>query len=147
MSLDVSLIVEEPIKKRGTGVFVRDGGKTMELTPDEVLDKWPDAEVQYNQYETNEVFTANITHNLNKMAEEAGIYIALWRPEERNWKLAEELIEVLAEGLAYLKERPEHFKTFNPDNGWGTYEILVDFTENYLQACKDFPKAVIEVSR
>ncbi len=29
-----------------------------------------------------EVYISNVTHNLNKMAGEAGIYEALWRPEE-----------------------------------------------------------------
>lgn len=31
--------------------------------------------------ETEDVYWANITRNLNKMASEAGIYEALWRPE------------------------------------------------------------------
>ena len=30
------------------------------------------------------VFTANITHNLTKMADSVGVYKALWRPEEIN---------------------------------------------------------------
>lgn len=29
-----------------------------------------------------ELFEANITHNLNKMAKEVGIYEYLWRPDE-----------------------------------------------------------------
>lgn len=29
-----------------------------------------------------DVFWANITHNLGRMADEAGIYKHLWRPEE-----------------------------------------------------------------
>ena len=46
-----------------------------------------------------------------------------------------------------LKEGPEYFKTFNSPNGWGMYENFVPFVEKYLEACKDFPDALIEVSR
>jgi precorrin-6x reductase len=33
-------------------------------------------------------FEANITHNLNRMAEAAGVYKVLWRPEENEIKCA-----------------------------------------------------------
>ena len=32
-------------------------------------------------------------------------------------------------------------------NGWGMYEHFVPFVEKYLEACKEYPDAVIEVSR
>lgn len=93
------------------------------------------------------VYDANITHNLGKMADEAGIYELLWRPEELNITLAGELITRLNDGLIWLKSEPERFKVFNPENGWGDYEGLVKFVEAYLQACKENPDATIEVSR
>jgi len=94
-----------------------------------------------------EVFTANITHNLNRMAKEAGIYQHLWRPEELGITKAAELVTPLAEGLARLKQAPEKYKTLNPENGWGNYECLVEFVKKYLQACIDNPSADVEVSR
>jgi hypothetical protein len=94
-----------------------------------------------------EVYWANITHNLGKMAGEAGIYEALWRPEEIGKTKANEIIELLQKGLADLKARPEHFETFNSPNRWGMYEHLVPFVEKYLEACKEYPDAIIEVSR
>ena len=36
MSLDVSLYSKTPISKKGTGVFIRENGKTKELTIEEV---------------------------------------------------------------------------------------------------------------
>jgi len=95
----------------------------------------------------SEVFDANITHNLGKMAAEAGIYKHLWRPEELGIKTAAELIIPLEAGLRLLKSKPEHFETFNASNGWGLYEHFVPFVENYLEACKKSPKTVIRVSR
>ena len=48
--------------------------------------------------EGEKIYWANITHNLNKMAGEAGIYEALWRPEEIGVKVAADLIPILEKG-------------------------------------------------
>lgn len=92
-------------------------------------------------------FDQNMTHNLGIMAEKAGIYQALWRPEEIGIKKASQLIKPLTEGLEKLKATPEYFKQFNPENGWGSYEGLVEVVEKYLRACKENPKTNIRVSR
>ncbi len=93
------------------------------------------------------VFERNITHNLAKMAVEAGIYKHLWRPEELNITKASELIEPLTVGLAFLKAEPKRFEALNPSNGWGSYEGFWRFVESYLEACKEDPEAEISVSR
>lgn len=91
------------------------------------------------------VYDRNITHNLGKMADKAGIYECLWRPEEIGIKYAKDLITPLTEGLKKLKENPEYFKQFNSPNGWGMYEHLVPFVERYLEACVENPDAEVEV--
>lgn len=93
------------------------------------------------------VFESNITHNLNKMAEAAGIYKHLWRPEEIGMKLAGQLIVPLFDGLVALTEDPERFKKLNPENGWGNYDIFVAWVAKYLLACVNNPDAKIRVSR
>lgn len=95
----------------------------------------------------SETYTENITHNLNKMAMEAGIYKELWRPEELDITKAWQLIIPLSEGLVRLLDDPAHYKSFNPVNGWGSYENLVKFVNNYLNACRATPNATISVSR
>ena len=75
------------------------------------------------------VFECNITHNLGKMADAAGIYQHLWRPEELGIKTAGELIEPLRAGLNKPKSNPGHFAQFNPENGWGNYTGLVTFVD------------------
>lgn len=171
MSLDVYLITKEPqIKKATSGIFVRENGQTKEITQEEWNAKNPNSEpVKFEQEETetNKVYSANITHNLNTMADNAGIYEALWRPyklkngcnfsddeyqkemefEESQTIKAKELIEPLRQGLHNLKSEPERFKKFNPENGWGSYDGLVKFVENYLNACYEYPDADVEVSR
>ena len=108
-----------------------------------------------------EVYRCNITHNLGKMASEAGLYEALWRPyrlkedyieadfheeleyESKTVTLAQELIPYLEKGLEDLEMRPEHFEKFDSPNGWGTYINFVPFVSDYLDACKEYPKAIV----
>lgn len=94
-----------------------------------------------------DAYDANITHNLGQMADKAGIYYALWRPEEKGWKTARDITPVLDKGLKKLKAKPEYFEKFNAPNGWGLYEHFVPFVERYLEACKKHPSAEIHVSR
>lgn len=94
-----------------------------------------------------EVYDRNITHNLGKMADKAGVYYACWRPEEKGWKLAKDIIPALEKGLADLKKRPAYYKKFDSENGWGLYVHFVPFVEEYLEACKKYPSAEIGVYR
>ncbi len=94
-----------------------------------------------------EFFSANITHNLGNMAEAAGIYKHLWRPEEIGVKNAAQLIEPLTNAVLDMKARPDHYEQFNASNGWGKYENFVPWIEEYLRACIENPEAEIYVSR
>lgn len=93
------------------------------------------------------VYSGNITHNLAKMAGEAGIYECLWRPDEHGYERAKDLIKPLTRGILMLAEQPEHFKQFEPDNKWGTYEGLLEFAKEVLDACKAHPEGEILISR
>lgn len=103
--------------------------------------------VYLNAVRLTEVYDSNITHNLKKMAEAAGIYMHLWRPEEIGITKAEQLIVPLTNGLKWLKDCPEHFKAYDSPNGCGTYKHFVPFVENYLRACEENPDALVEASR
>jgi len=93
------------------------------------------------------VFDYNITHNLGTMADAAGIYCHLWRPENLGIKKAKELITPLSQGLHLLKSNRSNFEKYNPVNGWGSYESLLSFVEQYLYACNQYPEADIRVCR
>lgn len=181
MSLDVYLSVPGAANRReGTGIFIRENGATREITRTEWDERFPGREpvTMADSEESNEVYSANITHNLGRMAAEAGIYEALWRPGElldpdkaarireqekaHNYHGAggvfeierslpavhgRDLIQPLRDGLEKLRARPEHFEQFNPENGWGDYDGLVQFTERYLAACEEYPDADVRVSR
>lgn len=94
-----------------------------------------------------EIYSRNITHNLTTMAAEAGIYEALWRPEEIGITKAGDLVERLRAGLDLLMNEPDRFKAMNPPNGWGNYEGLVEFVTEYLHACQENRDAEVCVSR
>ena len=100
-----------------------------------------------------EVYTSNITHNLSKMANqvmlEGGITLrdVLWHPEKNGLYYARDISELLDEAFNTLLAEPNRFKTYNPENGWGDYDGLVDFVYNYRNACWDNPEAEIGVSK
>lgn len=94
-----------------------------------------------------ELFSANITHNLNKMAAEAGIYEVLWRPEEIGITTAGQMIEPLDKGIELLESDPARFERFNASNGWGLYEHFVPFVRRVLEAAREFPEATVEAWR
>lgn len=93
------------------------------------------------------LFWRNITHNLGRMAHEAGVYQYLWRPDEVEVTSASQLIEPLRVGIALLRSDPERFKAFNAANGWGLYEHLVEFIAAYLEACEQNPDALVRALR
>ena len=94
-----------------------------------------------------EVYSANITHNLGKMANAAGIYMHLWHPDEIGVTQARQLIDPLKAGLSLMRSDPERFKAFDAPNGWGKYEHFLPFVAGLLAACEANPDATITVSR
>lgn len=150
MSLDVYLNLKgehKPISERV--IPVRENGTVKMLTREEWDAKFPNCEpfIPSETEESNQVFTGNITHNLNEMAGLAGIHDYLWRPEEVGVRRAAQLINPLREGLFKLKANPDSFRKFNPPNGWGDYEGLVSFVKQYLVACELYPEATVSVWR
>jgi hypothetical protein len=93
------------------------------------------------------LYSANITHNLGKMAKEAGIYRMLWRPEEIDVFKADQLILPLRIGIRRLEKDPAYYKRFDSPNGWGKYEHFLPWLKEYLKACEDNPDADVSVSR
>lgn len=155
MSLDITIISPEPIKKKRTGVYVRINGRTCELTKEEAIVHFPDVDpntIIEEEVETNEFWYGNITHNLTEMAEDClsfeeeyqhyNLYDLLWR--ETQVPFTGVYLNIYIAHLAYclciLKNDPDHFKKFNPENGWGTYEQLVNFVEEFIKALVTMPE-------
>lgn len=170
MGLSVYLTAEKPITVSSTGIFVREGGRSRELSLTEAKERYPDEDIKVHTYETNKLFSDNITHNLTEMAKEAGLYDVLWRPYRLSWDwedfsqgeyedyteldyeneqsiTAYDLINTLALGLSNLIKGKDKLLKYNPENDWGSYETLLNFTKSYLMACIENPDAKVEVYR
>lgn len=95
----------------------------------------------------------NITHNLGKMAAQVKfedgltLYDVLWRPEEKHLNLACDIEDYLDRGWNILMSEPNFYKTFNPENGWGSYEGLCEFVYQYRKACQEHPLAEVHACR
>ena len=153
MSLDITIISPEPIKKKRTGVYVRINGRTCELTKEEAIAHFPDVDpntIIEEEIETNEFWHGNITHNLAEMAYDClssdntdyTLYDLLWRDTQVPFTgvYLNIYIAHLAYCLYVLKNDPDHFKKFNPENGWGTYEQLCNFVEGFIKALVTMPE-------
>ena len=120
MSLDLHIKSKTPILKHGTGVYVRENGRNRELESlAEVRKYFPDADLSHIKefdYETDDVWHENITHNMTEMADHVPIgkltlYDYLWRPKEHGFELASsDYLRGVFEGLLYLKNHKDRGK-------------------------------------
>ena len=92
----------------------------------------------------HEVYSANVTHNLMKLATAAGICKYLWYPKETEIKTAGELAEKLRAAIADMEDRPDYYKQFDPPNKWGSYEGFIPWLKSLLAACEEHPNASLK---
>lgn len=91
-------------------------------------------------YDDQTVKSLSITHNLRGMADELHISQLLWKMPETTGKDLGPLIE---QALKELEADPKRFEPFNPPNGWGDYETLVEFLYEIVANCKKYPNSNI----
>lgn len=98
---------------------------------------------------SSEVYSANYTHNIISIAKEVDLYYPIWRPEEMNPPIAyaKDLVSLLLSGIERMRTHKDSLVLLNPKNGWGSYETFLPWVEKYIQACQDYPEAVIRVRR
>lgn len=164
MSLDLYIISKTPVPYKGTGVFVRENGRNRELSLKEAREMFPDWDIEETEYdfdsESNILWHDNITHNLTSMAKAVkvspkySLYSLLWRPEEtglldKDNHPNSKYINLLSKGFDKLLHDPT-LSVYNPENGWGDYNLLVKFTNSYLDALNsvsDYHNYSIEADR
>lgn len=95
----------------------------------------------------------NITHNLKVMAEHVPVsdtltlYNVLWRPDESGLNTTDDILEYVTTGVKYMIDHKEDLLQYNPDNGWGDYDELLDFAKRVGSACLFNPNCKIEANR
>ena len=155
MSLDFYLYSQhEPVDAdvEGARIFVREGGRMVELTRSEWDERYPDLEpttfVAPLAPQDDEgrylVYHANITHNMADMAKSCGLWEPLWRPHENGYERAGDLVEPIAEGIGRLMEDPDEMQKLNPSNGWGSFDALLEFARSTMAACQVYQDAHIK---
>lgn len=103
--------------------------------------------------EYDRIHVGNITHNMNKMAEHVpvsdtlNLYNVLWRPEESNLNTTDDIFDYVTTGVKYMIEHKDELLQYNPDNGWGDYDVLLNFTRRVGNACLLNPGCEIEANR
>ena len=90
------------------------------------------------------LFEATYTHNAWALAEKAGIYRYVWKPNDCNdIQTAKDLIAPLTRGI----ERIEQMESDPALSSWQEYETFLAWLKKYLLACKQHPKALVCAER
>ena len=101
------------------------------------------------------IWIANITHNMNKMAQRIFVsenkemlYDYVWRPDELGKEIyTNEMKNILTKGIYIMIRKRKSLLRYEPENGWGSYDSFLKFLIEYKKACEDNPGCTIEVSR
>ena len=108
-----------------------------------------------NKKKEGREWVANITHNMNKMAQKIFVsenketlYDYVWRPEELGREIdTKEMVKILTKGIYIMISKRKSLLRYEPENGWGSYDSFLKFLIEYKEACEDNPGCVIEASR
>lgn len=108
-----------------------------------------------NKKKEDREWVANITHNMNKMAQKIFVsenketlYDYVWRPEELGREIdTDEMKNVLTKGICIMISKRKSLLRYEPENGWGSYDSFLKFLIEYKEACEDNPGYIIEASR
>jgi len=90
-----------------------------------------------------------LTYNLSPMMIEA---IGPGGIRGLDGKKTNDVAPVLERALVDMRARPDHYRTFNSPNGWGTFdsdgeEVSIPvLIEKFLEACKRMPDGIVRVS-
>lgn len=114
-----------------------------------------DVYIKSKKKEEDREWVANITHNMNKMAQrifvsenKETLYDSVWRPEELYREIyTNEMKNVLTKGICIMISKRKSLLRYEPKNGWGSYDSFLKFLIEYKEACEDNPGYIIEVSR
>lgn len=90
-----------------------------------------------------EIFDRNITYNLASMYykcidKELGF-------KKLNNMSCKEALPILNSAIKDLIENQEEYERLNPENGWGTYDDLLEKIKDMRNCCEDNPDGIIDV--
>ena len=108
----------------------------------------------------------SLTHNLNTLCshipvgtttkytsatdseqEELSLYSILWRADEHCLYTPNDIREYLITGLTYLETNYNDLLQYNPDNGWGHIDQVIEVTRKLIADCRIYPDASLHHCR
>lgn len=87
------------------------------------------------------VFDRNYTYNIAKIAKEAGFSV-----NDFDGKNGAEIVAILDPAIERMNKNPDHFRQFNPPNGWGDFDSFVGLLEILLAHCHEYPSGYCRIS-
>lgn len=87
----------------------------------------------------------NLTYNLSPMLAEVsgGQGLSTWL-ERRRGQRAYKLLDDAQGILSGLQDSPVELAHLNPENGWGSYELLLEVWSDFVQCIEAHPDAVLD---
>ena len=89
-----------------------------------------------------EIFDANMTHNVTPMWHKAGCYEALYMSDGQR---ASDIRDIIVDAVVDMMKHKAEYQKLDSPNGWGIYEHAFKFLISVAVACCDFPEATIRV--
>jgi len=97
----------------------------------EGMDKWVNIEEE----------SINHTYNTSSMIS-AAIGIT---PSGFDGKKAKDILPLVREAIKKLKEEPEVYRLYEPENKWGTLESTLKFLIKIEAMCAEYPETIVDV--
>lgn len=103
-----------------------------------------DVYIKSKKKEEDYRWVANITHNMNKMAQKIFVsknketlYDYVWRPEELYREIyTNEMKNVLTKGICIMISKRKSLLKYEPENGWGLMIHFLSFLSNTKRRVK-----------
>ena len=108
----------------------------------------------------------NLTHNLGLLAshipvgtttkytssntteqEELSLYSILWEADEHCLYSPSDIREYLITGLTYLETNYDDLLQYNPKNGYGNIDQIIEVTRKLIADCRIYPEAQLHHCR
>jgi hypothetical protein len=88
----------------------------------------------------DQIFDRNYTYNIAGIAKEAGFSV-----RDFDDKSGAEIVAILEPAIERMQKDPEHFRQFEPSNGWGDFDTFLELLESLLTITKKNPNGYCHI--
>lgn len=88
--------------------------------------------------------TESINHTYNGC--ECCKEILGFTPSDFTGKKASDVLLLALKVRNELRDNPEHYEHYMPENRWGSIKTWIEFMEDIIKACEKYPNEIVEVN-